>query len=138
MTQNTILIFLISSFIFLTACTTTRLEEETNLPFEIFEGTSVVITSNSYHAGNETENDFLQCINKTLSNKQKIFNVVPTQQFINQLYPWFEPRTAPQSTKDLSSFLGREMVRAKIERLGHDQATSNFAGRNCTEGNRKD
>lgn len=143
MTQNTILIFLISSFIFLTACTTTRLEEETNLPFEIFEGTSVVITSNSYHAGNETENDFLQCINKTLSNKQKIFNVVPTQHFINQLYPWFEPRTAPQSTKDLSSFLGREMVRAKIERLnikyfinisGQTKTNSSSGGLSCAAG----
>jgi len=117
MTQNTILIFLIFSFIFLTACTTTRLEEETNLPFEILEGMSVVITSNSYHAGNETENDFLQCINKTLNNKQKAFNVVPTQQFIDQLYPWFEPRTAPQNTQDLSSFLGRKMVQEKIETL---------------------
>ena len=101
----------------MTACTTTRLEEETNLPFEILEGTSVVITSNSYHAGNETENDFLQCINKSLSNKQTTFNVVPTQQFINQLYPWFEPRTAPQSTEDLSNFLARETVSKKIESL---------------------
>ena len=77
----------------------------------------MVITSNSYHAGNETENDFLQCINKTLINEQTTFNVVPTQQFINQLYPWFEPRTAPQSTEDLSNFLGRETVSKKIESL---------------------
>lgn len=117
MTQSTILIILISSFVFLTACTTTRLDQETNLPFEILEGTSVVITSNSYHAGNETENDFLQCINKKLSNEQTTVNVVPTQHFINQLYPWFEPRTAPQSTEDLSNFLSRETVSKKIESL---------------------
>ena len=95
----------------------TRLEEQTNLPFEIIEGESLVITSNSYHAGNETENDFLQCINKSLANKQKGFNVIPTQEFINQLYPWFEPRTAPQTTEDLSSFLGKDLVRQKIKML---------------------
>ena len=117
MTQNLVFIFFLSMFSILTGCTTTRLEEQTNLPFEILEGGSLVITSNSYHAGNETENDFLQCINNSLANKQKIFNLIPTQEFINQLYPWFEPRTAPQTTEDLASFLGNDLVRQKIEML---------------------
>ena len=117
MMHNLVFIFFLSGFFILTGCTTTRLEEQTNLPFEILEGESLVITSNSYHAGNETENDFLQCINKSLANKQKTFNLIPTQEFINQLYPWFEPRTAPQTTNDLSSFLARDLVREKIETL---------------------
>ena len=117
MTQNLVFIFFLSMFSILTGCTTTRLEEQTNLPFEILEGESLVITSNSYHAGNETENDFLQCINNSLANKQKTFNLIPTQEFINQLYPWFEPRTAPQTTEDLASFLGNDLVRQKIEML---------------------
>ena len=117
MNQNLILIFFFSTFFFLAGCTTTRLEEQTNLPFDILEGDSVVITSTSYHAGNETENDFLQCINNVLSNKQKTFNVIPTQKFINELYPWFEPRTAPQTTEDLSSFLSKDLVFKKIETL---------------------
>lgn len=116
MIQNPILIFF-SCFFILSGCTTTRLEEQTNLPFKILEGDSVVITSNSYHAGSETENDFLLCINKSLSNKQKMFNVIPTQQFINELYPWFEPRTAPQTTEDLSNFLNKDLVRKKIQTL---------------------
>ena len=117
MMKNLVFIFFLSGSFILTGCTTTRLEEQTNLPFEIREGESVVITSTSYHAGNETENDFLQCINNSLGNKQKAFNVIPTQEFINQLYPWFEPRTAPQTTEDLSSFLGNDLVRQKIEML---------------------
>ena len=118
MMHNLVVIFFFSGFFILTGCTTTRLEEQTNLPFEIHEGESVVVTSNSYHAGNETENDFLQCINNSLINKQKNFNVIPTQEFINQLYPWFEPRTAPQTTEDLSNFLSKDLVRQKIEMLG--------------------
>ena len=117
MMKNLVFIIFLSGSFILTGCTTTRLEEQINLPFEIREGESVVITSTSYHAGNETENDFLQCINNSLGNKQKAFNVIPTQEFINQLYPWFEPRTAPQTTEDLSSFLGNDLVRQKIEML---------------------
>ena len=116
MIQNPILI-LFSCFFLLSGCTTTRLEAQTNLPFEILEGDSVVITSNSYHAGSETENDFLLCINNSLSNKQKMFNLIPTHQFINELYPWFEPRTAPQTTEDLSSFLNKDLVQQKIKTL---------------------
>jgi hypothetical protein len=115
--QNLVFIFFLSGFLMLSGCTTTRLEEQTNLPFEIHEGESLVITSNSYHVGNETENDFLQCINKSLASKQKTFNVIPTQEFVNQLYPWFEPSTAPQKTEDLSSFLGKDLVRQKIKML---------------------
>jgi len=117
MIHHSTLIFVLSGFFLMAGCSTTRLEEQTNLPFEILEGESVVITSNSYHVGNETETDFLECINKSLIKKQKTFNVIPTQQFINQLYPWFEPRTAPQTTEDLSSFLGNDLVRQKIETL---------------------
>jgi len=117
MMQNLVFILFLSFFFILAGCTTTRLEEQTNLPFEILEGESLVITSNSYHAGNETEDDFLQCINKSLANKQKTFNLISTQEFINQLYPWFEPRTAPQTTEDLSDFLGKDLVRQKIEML---------------------
>ena len=117
MIHHSTLIFFLSGFFLIAGCTTTRLEEQTNLPFKILEGESVVITSNSYHVGNETEADFLQCINKSLIKKQKNFNVIPTQQFINQLYPWFEPRTAPLTTDDLSSFLARDLVRERIEAL---------------------
>jgi len=112
MIHHSTLIFFLSGFFLMAGCTTTRLEEQTNLAFEILEGESVVIISNSYHVGNETETDFLQCINKS-----KTFNVIPTQQFINQLYPWFEPRTAPQTTDDLSGFLARDLVRERIEML---------------------
>ena len=143
MTQNLVFIFFLSMFSILTGCTTTRLEEQTNLPFEILEGESLVITSNSYHAGNETENDFLQCINNSLANKQKTFNLIPTQEFINQLYPWFEPRTAPQTTEDLSNFLSRDLVRQKIEILdikyflsirGQTKTNSSSGGLSCAAG----
>jgi len=117
MIKDSILIFCSFSAFLITSCTTTRLEEQTNLPFEILEGESVVITSDSYHSGNNTENDFLECINKSLSKKQKKFNVIPSQQFINQLYPWFEPRTAPQTTENLANFLAKDLIRNKIESL---------------------
>ena len=108
-----IIFFFITTFI--SSCTTSRLEEQVNLPLNLKEGESVVVISNSYHSGNQTEYDFIQCVNKSLSKKQDYFNLIQTEYFQNMLYPWLEPRTAPQTPEDLPEFLSRDLVRGTLE-----------------------
>jgi len=108
-----IIFFFITTFI--SSCTTSRLEEQVNLPLNLKEGESVVVISNSYHSANQTEYDFIQCVNKSLSKKQDYFNLIQTDYFQNMLYPWLEPRTAPQTPEDLPEFLSRDLVRGTLE-----------------------
>ena len=108
-----IIFFFITTFI--SSCTTSRLEEQVNLPLNLNEGESVVVISNSYHSANQTEYDFIQCVNKSLSKKQDYFNLIQTEYFQNMLYPWLEPRTAPQTPEDLPEFLSRDLVRGTLE-----------------------
>ena len=108
-----IIFFFITTFI--SSCTTSRLEEQINLPVNLKEGESVVVISNSYHSANQTEYDFIQCVNKSLSKKQDYFNLIQTEYFQNMLYPWLEPRTAPQTPEDLPEFLSRNLVRGTLE-----------------------
>ena len=108
-----IIFFFITTLI--SSCTTSRLEEQVNLPLNLNEGESVVVISNSYHSGNRTEYDFIQCVNKSLSKKQDYFNLIQTEYFQNMLYPWLEPRTAPQTPEDLPEFLSRDLVRGTLE-----------------------
>jgi len=108
-----IIFFFITTFI--SSCTTSRLEEQVNLPLNLKEGESIAVISNSYHSGNQTEYDFIQCVNKSLSKKQDYFNLIQTEYFQNMLYPWLEPRTAPQTPEDLSEFLSRDLVRGTLE-----------------------
>ena len=108
-----IIFFFITTLI--SSCTTSRLEEQVNLPLNLKEGESVVVISNSYHSANQTEYDFIQCVNKSLSKKQDYFNLIQTEYFQNMLYPWLEPRTAPQTPEDLSEFLSRDLVRGTLE-----------------------
>jgi hypothetical protein len=114
--NNPVLLF-IFFFIaaFIGSCTTSRLEEQVNLPLNLNEGESVVVISNSYHSGNQTEYDFIQCVNKSLSKKQNNFNLVQTEYFQNMLYPWLEPRTAPQTPEDLPELLSRDLVGGAME-----------------------
>ena len=108
-----IICFFITTLI--SSCTTSRLEQQVNLPLNLNEGESVVVISNSYHSGNQTEYDFIQCVNKSLSKKQDYFNLIQTEYFQNMLYPWLEPRTAPQTPEDLPEFLSRDLVRGTLE-----------------------
>ena len=108
-----IIFFFITTFI--SSCTTSRLEEQVNLPLNLKEGESIAVISNSYHSGNQTEYDFIQCVNKSLSKKQDYFNLIQTEYFQNMLYPWLEPRTAPQTPEDLPELLSRDLVRGTLE-----------------------
>ena len=95
-------------------CSTTRIDEEGNSAFTISGDESIVLLSNSYHTGNQTELDFMDCLNNSILKKQDTFEIIPTRQFQNLFYPWFEPSTAPQSIEDLPKILGNELIKEKL------------------------
>ena len=95
-------------------CSTTRIDEEVNTAFTISGDESIVLLSNSYHTGNQTELDFMDCLNNSILKKQDTFEIIPTRQFQNLFYPWFEPSTAPESIEDLPKILGNELIKEKL------------------------
>ena len=84
----------------------------------INEGESVVIMAKSYHLGNETEAKYIRCIEDTISSGRNGLNVVPHAQFVDSLFPWFEPRTAPAETKNLAKLMDRPGVADRIAEQG--------------------
>ena len=105
---------LLLSIITAVGCSTTRIDEEVNTAFTISGDESIVLLSNSYHTGNQTELDFMDCLNNSILKKQDTFEIIPTRQFQNLFYPWFEPSTAPQSIEDLPKILGNELIKEKL------------------------
>jgi hypothetical protein len=105
------------SLIIVSGCSTTRIDEEVSAAYSIKEGESIVLLSDSYHTGNKTENDFMDCLNKSLLRKQNTFNIISTNDFQNMFYPWFEPSTAPQKIDDLPKLLNKEVIKNKLDQL---------------------
>ena len=110
---NILLLLIITS----AGCSTTRIDEEVNTAFTISGDESIVLLSNSYHTGNQTELDFMDCLNNSILKKQDTFEIIPTRQFQNLFYPWFEPSTAPQSIDDLPKILGNELIKEKLSAM---------------------
>lgn len=102
----------------LAGCVTSRVEDARETVTGLNEGESVVIMTKSYHQGNETEADYLECIENSLSRGSEGISVVAHQQFVDELFPWFEPRTAPADTKGLPALMQRPGVAQAVKDMG--------------------
>ena len=102
----------------LSACVTSRVEDVRQNTTGIEEGEGVVIMAKSYHLGNETEQKFIACIGDAVGRGSSKLRVVPNTEFVDALFPWFEPRTAPAETKGLPDLMMRKGVPEMIEEKG--------------------
>jgi len=102
----------------LTACVAATVEEMVfNEPTEGIGDASIVILGRRHASDYDTEPDFIECVGKHISSRDKSIQVIGELEFINALYPWFEPRTAPLHPRDIDRLLRQEPVAAKMIEL---------------------
>jgi len=102
----------------LSGCVTASVENARVEKTGLHEGESVVVMAKSYHQGNETEADYVRCVERALGRGANALSVIPNQQFIDNLFPWFEPRTAPADTKGLVALMEKPGVTETIGLMG--------------------
>lgn len=99
-------------------CMTSRIEQERRTFTGVQEGESMVILARSYHAGHATEANFVDCVHDELASGSKPFDVYEDDQFLDDFYPHFEPRTAPTSPGDLPDLLQSPPVSKALTEAG--------------------
>lgn len=125
----------------LSACTTTTVDEyrENSTTLTLDSSERVVVLGRRHYADYETEPDFIDCIGKKLKTDKEI-SVLPEREFVDLLYPWFEPRTAPLGLQRLAKMLDEPMIaqRFKEQRLrymiwidGNTQTTDRDGSVSC-------
>jgi len=105
--------------IVLTGCgATTSIDEyrPNNSVMELNSDESVVILGRRDAGHYDTDREFIGCV----ANKMKgaDINVMPEQQFIDSIYPWFEPRTAPKGLKRLTRLMQDPEIKNQVDRQG--------------------
>lgn len=113
---NKLLLLVVSSA--LCGCVTSRIEDAREEKTGLLDGETVVVMAKSYHQGNETEADYIRCVEKALGRGKGALNVIPNQKFVDNLFPWFEPRTAPADTKGLVKLMARPGVPSAVKNMG--------------------
>jgi len=112
------LLLVVVPCVVMSACTTARVEDVRVTATGILDGEGVVIMARSYHLGNETEEKFIDCVGSALARGSSALRVVPNSEFVDALFPWFEPRTAPADIKELPELLQRPGVAEMIAEKG--------------------
>lgn len=102
----------------LAACTSTTVDEFRQGETGIESDESVVILGRRQASDYETRADFVECIGDRMARGENSINIVPEQEFIDAMFPWFEPRTAPLRTRDLEQLMAEDVVARKMGEFG--------------------
>lgn len=101
------------------ACTTINVDHiqlQDNLVID--GGDAVVVLGRRNTAEVETESSLVRCLGGRLQRAVGDIRVIPEDQFVDDFYPWFESRTAPQHPKRLQRVLELPQVAERIDQLG--------------------
>lgn len=109
---------LLSLLVLAQGCVTAKVDEMVfNEPTEGIGESSVVILGRRHASDYDTEPDFVECVGDHIRSRDRDITVIDELDFLNSLYPWFEPRTAPLKPQDLERMLEHEPVAMKMEEL---------------------
>lgn len=99
----------------LSGCVTSSVDEFLYQGSEANLGEASLVIMGRRHASDyETEPDFIECIGNHIRSADSDVNVMTELEFMNALYPWFEPRTAPLRPADIERLLQVKPVMEKI------------------------
>lgn len=103
----------------LTGCVTSTVDEVLYMgdEAELDGDASVVILGRRHASDYETEPDFVECVGDHIQDADEEIRVMSELEFMNELYPWFEPRTAPLRPADIQRLMDVEPVRQKLEAM---------------------
>mgnify|MGYP003149572293 CR=1 FL=1 len=105
-------------FMVLSACTTTEIGEFRQSTTQIQTDESIVILGRRQSNAYETEGEFVECVANVVASGSDGINVIPETQFLDEMFPFFEPRTAPMRTDHLAQLMEQEVAAQKFEDFG--------------------
>ncbi len=99
-------------------CVTSRIEEARHTATGIGKSERVVILAQRQNVDYQTEDGFVTCLGDELANGSHGLSMHPEREFMDQLFPWFEPSHAPTHSEALRSLLERPGVSDRLAETG--------------------
>ena len=102
----------------LSACTTTEIDQFRQSDTEISDDESIVILGRRQSNAYETELGFVECVGNVVASGADGINVIPEETFLDEMFPFFEPRTAPMRTDHLEQLMAQDVAAEKLRGFG--------------------
>ena len=104
--------------VLLTSCTSTTVDEFRQGETGINSDESIVILGRRHSSDYETRAEFVDCVGERMTSGNDSISVIPEKEFVDAMFPWFEPRTAPLRTRDLERLMAEPVVADKMAEFG--------------------
>lgn len=104
--------------VLLASCTSTTVDEFRQGATGINSDESVVILGRRHSSDYETRAEFVDCVGERMTTGNDGLSVIPEKLFVDAMFPWFEPRTAPLRTRDLERLMSEPVVADKMAEFG--------------------
>ena len=135
---------LAGAIMLLTGCVTATVDHVIfNEPTEGIGDATVVILGRRHASDYDTEPDFVKCVARHITSRDKSIEILGELEFLNALYPWFEPRTAPLQPESIDQLMqhapvARKMAELKTEYMiwidGNVERTNSSGSMSCAIG----
>ena len=103
----------------LSGCVTATVEQVRQTETSMAEGDSIVVLGRRNRPSQaEAELDFIDCVSRNMGSGQGAVAMVTEQEFMDAMFPWFEPRTAPVNTSDLPELLRQPLLAERLRQIG--------------------
>lgn len=112
------LLFLTCSVLLFGGCTTTEIDQFRQGATSISADGSIVILGRRQNNNYETEGDFVNCVANVVGSGKDGISVVPEREFLDAMFPFFEPRTAPMRTGHLKELMNMEVAAQRMDEFG--------------------
>ena len=109
---------LLAALVLLVSCTSTTIDEFRQGETGISSAETVVILGRRQASDYETRAEFVSCVGERMGRGENALQIVPEQEFVDAMFPWFEPRTAPLRTRDLERLMEENVVAEKMLDFG--------------------
>tara|TARA_B110000014_G_C20124274_1_gene597603 strand:- start:1813 stop:2475 length:663 start_codon:yes stop_codon:yes gene_type:complete len=118
MTKRIHIAFVLIAMHWLTGCVNTTIQEVREASTSLNSKESIVILSRKHKTSGETEDDFVGCVSNKTGSGEDALSVMSERDFMDALFPWFEPRTAPLNMRELTYVISRPLISEKIRAIG--------------------
>ena len=102
----------------LSGCTTTEIDEFRQGTTSLNVGESIVILGRRQNNNSDTEGNFVECVANVVGGGNDGITVVPEQEFLDAMFPFFEPRTAPMRTTHLKQLMEIDQAKERLAQYG--------------------
>ncbi len=100
-------------------CVTNTVQQVRETATGIGDGDSVVVLGRRNRPSQtQTELDFIDCVSRNMAGGSNGLQVITEQEFMDAMFPWFEPRTAPLSTNELPKLLREPVLAERLREIG--------------------